>query len=237
MAGKPKIYIVVALSVIAISAAAIAQILIGRAREADRLRTLTESKEPFSTTQSCPNMLIKRGNKIVMYNRDADPSDGTFPRTFENIDEYIEFVESQREKGIRCPVLFLQEETDVQGNDVLRARPSPTDMAAGAHITPAHSTTLNMSAAAKLNGISAPAATGAKDSAYAPFDAHGFDVGKITALDEVHASTETNTGDCSENQVDSNWCGVSFTASAVAGGKYADNEIYKPVYSSANIRH
>ena len=233
MAGKIKISFIVALSVIAISAAAIAQLLIVRARKADTL--LDKTKESFSTNQSCPNMLIKRGDKIIMYNRDADPSDGTYPRTFENIDEYIEFVESQREKGIRCPVLFLQQETDIQGNDVLRARPSPTDMAAGARITPAHSAILPMSAAAKLNNMTPSSSS--SNSTYAPFDAHGFDVGRITALDEVHASTETNTGECSENQMDSNWCGVAFTANAVAGGKYAENEIYKPVYSSANIRH
>jgi hypothetical protein len=225
---KSKLAFVVALSVIAISAAAIAQVLIGRARKADNIRSSASLKESFSATEPCPNMLIKRGNKIVMYNRD-----GTISRMFEDIDEYIAFVESQRKQGIKCPVLFLQQETDVQGNDVLRARPSPTDMAAGARITPAHSSTLTMSSAANPNAY----VPTAKDSSYAPFDAHGFDVGRITALDEVHASTETNTGECSENQMDSNWCGVAFTATAISNGKYADNEIYKPIYSSANIKH
>ena len=45
--------------------------------------------------------------------------------------EYSTFVKNQQAQGSDCPILFLQEEADVQGNDVYRVRPSPFDLQGG----------------------------------------------------------------------------------------------------------
>ena len=41
------------------------------------------------------------------------------------------YVKEQQAQGNNCPILFLQEETDVEGNDVYRVRPSPFDLQGG----------------------------------------------------------------------------------------------------------
>jgi hypothetical protein len=221
---------VIWLSVAAVAASALAVTLFNRAAKRDA--------EGFDTpVPSCPDVLVRQNGRIVLYRSDADPADGEFPKTFENIDGYIAYVEAQRARGIRCKVLYLQEETDAQGNNVLRARPSPFQNDAGARLVPAHPADIGVAIPAL--GAAAPrwpAPAGGENSAYTSFDAHGFDAGSITGVDILHESTTTKTGDCSENPMDSNWCGVSFTANAVANGKYADNEVRRETQPSANPR-
>lgn len=216
---------------IAFVSSIIASVLYNRAVKRDEMR---DGFEAESKTSSCPDMLVRRNGKIVLYKSNADPTDGEFPKTFESIDEYIQYAESNQTS---CQVLYLQEETDAQGNEVLRARPNPFQMNAGAPIVPAHPAEIGV--AIPPLGAAAPrwpAPTNTTASTYASFDAHGFDNGTITGVDILHASTSTRTGECSENQMDSNWCGVAFTESAVAHGKYAENEIYIIPQPSANPR-
>jgi len=68
---------------------------------------------------ACPNVLIRQGGILLLYNT-LQPASDTNPITFSNLDNYIEYVRSQRDKGIRCPVLYTQEETNAQGEDVYR---------------------------------------------------------------------------------------------------------------------
>ena len=74
----------------------------------------------------CGNVLVKRGEHIYLYNTN-DNSD-SLPIHFNNLDEYIEYVQNQRSQNIQCPILFLQEESDVQGNTFYKAKPSPHDL-------------------------------------------------------------------------------------------------------------
>jgi len=78
----------------------------------------------------CPDMLIKKGNKLLLLNS-KKPVNDTNPIPFNNLDEYIYYLEAQRKLGNNCPVLFLQEETNTQGEDVYRIRPSPFDQQGG----------------------------------------------------------------------------------------------------------
>lgn len=84
-----------------------------------------------STTQRCPNVLIQKGSIFYLYNSKLSKIPGVNPLQFSSLDEYIEFTEWQRSHGIRCPILYLQESYDAQGNPVLKARPSPTDLNGG----------------------------------------------------------------------------------------------------------
>ena len=68
---------------------------------------------------SCPDVLIKKDDQILLYNS-KDPSSENNPRVLSNLDEYIKYLETQREKGINCPVLYLQQESNAQGEDVIR---------------------------------------------------------------------------------------------------------------------
>ena len=50
---------------------------------------------------------------------------GVNPLTFQNLEEYTEFVKWQRSNGINCPVLFLQHTYNVQGNSEYKVFENP----------------------------------------------------------------------------------------------------------------
>ena len=60
---------------------------------------------------------------------------GVNPITFDNLEEYVEFLDWQKSQGIRCPVLFLQKSIDSQGESIYSIRPSPTDLQGGLNPT------------------------------------------------------------------------------------------------------
>ena len=80
--------------------------------------------------EKCPDLLIRKGNALLLYNS-SKPKDDTNPIPFANLDEYIYYLEAQRKLGNNCPILYLQEETNAQGQDVYRVRPSPFDQQGG----------------------------------------------------------------------------------------------------------
>lgn len=87
------------------------------------MTTLTPSSSPSSS--SCPNLLIQKDNALLLYNTNIPEQDGINPLPFYNLDEYINYLEIQRKNGIKCPILYLQQENNAQGEDVYRIRPSP----------------------------------------------------------------------------------------------------------------
>lgn len=72
----------------------------------------------------CPNILIQKGPKYYLYNSNIDEVPGVNPIAFNNLDEYTKFLEWQHSAGIRCPVLYVQNTYDAQGNRVYKMRPS-----------------------------------------------------------------------------------------------------------------
>ena len=96
--------------------------------------TYSNVKEGFELSggsKRCPNVLIQKGSVFYLYNSKLTKIPGVNPLQFHSLDEYIEFTDWQRSQGIRCPILYLQESYDAQGNPVLKARPSPTDLNGG----------------------------------------------------------------------------------------------------------
>lgn len=76
----------------------------------------------------CPNVLIKKGNLLLLIDTHSPPQTGKNPIIFKHLDEYIYYAKMQRESGKNsCPILFLQEESNAQGEDVYRVRPGPFD--------------------------------------------------------------------------------------------------------------
>lgn len=84
-----------------------------------------------SKQSSCPDVLIKQGNELVLRNTKLAEIPGVNPLRFKNLEEYTEFMDWQRSQGIRCPVLFLQYSYDAQGKNVLTVRPDPEDKQGG----------------------------------------------------------------------------------------------------------
>ena len=79
----------------------------------------------------CPNLLIQKGTKYYLYNSNIAQVPGVNPIEFNNLEEYTEFLEWQRGAGIRCPVLYVQNIYDAQGNRVYKVRPSVTELQGG----------------------------------------------------------------------------------------------------------
>jgi hypothetical protein len=161
----------------------------------------------------CPDLLVRSNNKLYLHNTQIERSE-TNPIVFEDLDKYLEYLKAQREKNIRCPVLFVQEENNTQGQTVYRMRPSPTSMEGGGQVEPVRVVD------------SSREHPPFNQNQYAGFDPQGHDVGKFTDLDRIHDSTAD--AKISDNPMDPNWGGTIFSRQAVESGKYAENEVGKP---------
>jgi hypothetical protein len=175
---------------------------------------------------NCPDLLIKSGNAILLYNSKLPESPGTNPLPFYNLDEYINYLEIQKRKGIHCPVLFLQEEVNTQGNSVYRIRPDifqpQGGLAASQNVYNTNTPVISRTPIQVIdaNQDNPPWNTGG----YNEFDPYGQHVGEYTTVDAIHDSTYKGKS-LSDNPMDDNWGGVLYTKDAVDSGKYADREV------------
>lgn len=181
----------------------------------------TDDKKEASST-NCPDMLVQKGAVLALYNTKQPIVEGTNPIQFGSLDDYIRYLEVQRKKGMNCPVLYLQQENNAQGEDVYRMRPSPFDLQGG---LPATNMNVNQSivTVSDANRVNTPYN---KDN-YPGFDPQGQYIGVYTNLDQIHDSTEQ--GVVSDDPMAKNWAGIQYTNSAVSSGKYKDREVAKPV--------
>ncbi len=190
--------------------------------------TRSNPLEAFSEPASCPDLLVRKNNTLLLYNT-KDPSFEPIP--FYNLDEYINYLEIQRNKGTSCPVLFLQYESSAQGTDVYRMRPSPFDLQGGVPPTldvNTISNTINNGQPVKILDASRDGAF--NQNMFAGFDPYGLHTGQKTELDVIHESTAQ--GPESVNPMDYNWGGVQVTENAVRAGYYADRYVSKPLLFS-----
>jgi hypothetical protein len=183
--------------------------------------------------QGCPNLLVQKGNALLLYNTNK-PEDENNPISFFNLDEYINYLEIQKSKGNSCPVLYLQQENNAQGNDVYRMRPSPFDKQGGLPVESAVTTSQNGAASNVIQRADASRANMPynKDQ-YPGFDPTSQYVGQYTDIDAVHDST--NAKKISDNPMDSKWAGVTYTQQMVDSGKYVDREITKPSFFNPKV--
>lgn len=177
--------------------------------------------EDFAGEKGCPDLLVRKNNTLLLYNT-KDPSFEPIP--FYNLDEYINYLEIQRNRGTVCPVLFLQYESTAQGTDVYRMRPSPFDLQGGVPDLTAISNTINNGQPVKILDANRDGAY--NQNMFAGFDPYGLHTGQKTELDTIHEST-ANAPE-SVNPMDFNWGGVQVTENAVRAGYYADRYVSKP---------
>ena len=183
-----------------------------------------DSKQP---EVSCPNLLIKSGNAILLYNTKLPESPGINPLPFYNLDEYINYLDIQRKKGIHCPVLFLQEEVNTQGNSVYRIRPDIFQTQGGLPQVQYNSMTPSIPRSTIQVMDASRDSPPWNSGEYSGFDPTGQNIGQYTNVDAIHNSTYIGQK-LSENPMDDNWGGVIFTKTAVDSGKYKENEIVPP---------
>lgn len=88
------------------------------------IKTIKENLQSYTERSAkCPNILVKSGEVLLLYNTTDNHDE--MPVIFNSLDEYVNHIRIQREKGIRCPVLFLDQETSIQGEEVFRIKSTP----------------------------------------------------------------------------------------------------------------
>ena len=169
---------------------------------------------PGEDSKRCPNVLIQKGKEIYLYNSKLAEVPGVNPMKFDNLEEYTEFVKWQRSQGINCPVLFMQNSYDAQGNEIYKIKPSPNSAQEG--LPP-------ISSLAEANMLNVPPGTrpsqvsllydASRDDppynndSYPGFDETNQDIGLYTPLDKMFKEGETSSTP-SANAMDDNWSGV-----------------------------
>jgi len=167
----------------------------------------------------CPNLLIQKGAMFYLYNTNLAEVPGVNPITFNNLEEYTEFLEWQRGAGIRCPVLYVQSTYNAQGERVYKARPSVSEPQGG--LGPSTPVPLPLRFT-KL--VDASRQDGEyNQNGYPAYDQSSYYQGSVTPLDQIKNSEENML--YSDSAMDPNWGGQDYTKALVDTGYYADNEV------------
>ena len=66
---------------------------------------------------NCPTTMIKKGDKIMLYNPELAKIPGVNPLIMDSLKDYKEYVKWQRASGLKCPILHLEKAYDAQGNE------------------------------------------------------------------------------------------------------------------------
>lgn len=181
------------------------------------------SKPEKNASNECYNMLIEKDGKYVLFNSKIPKKDGYNPLEFNNLDEYIEFVEKQENMNKQCPVLYLQYTTDAQNNDLIVVKPSLFENNGGLNSTPVvddvkvgnmYDATLdsNPNKEVKFN-----------TNMYSGFDQHNQNIGTDNPLDKIF----NEASKISRNPIDPHWGGKEYTENAIKRGDYKEREVYK----------
>ena len=170
---------------------------------ATKSNTLLEGMNTLSNSR-CPDVLIQKGKNYFLYNSKVAQVPGVNPVVFENLEDYVEFMNWQRSQNIRCPVLFLQHSYDAQGESAYKIRPGPTDLQGG---LPPNIPLQNLPSVPNtqlLNEIT----------------------GQSSSSSQI--GTDSNPQEnllFSPNPMDDNWGGQKYTQSLVDAGYYVGDEV------------
>jgi len=177
---------------------------------------------------NCPNLLIQKGTKFFLYNSRLVKVPGVNPIEFNNLEEYVEFLDWQRSQGIKCPVLYLQKSYDTQGNVVYKARPSVMEPQGGLPPSSqgASSQGILPSSLSQNETLLVDATHDDKPyniNSYPGFDETSYYVGTKTPLDKMNEISENML--YSPNAMDPNWGGADYTQDLIDKGFYKDNNV------------
>lgn len=174
--------------------------------------------ENFSLYNKCPNILIKKENNIYLYNSKLAKIPGRNPIKFENLDEYIQYLNWERSQNIKCPVLFLENTYDAQGNNVYKQRKSIFELNGGDPPISTFGEDNKISMLLNANRNNLPY----NKNLFPGFDPNNQYIGLFTPLDAMES--QSNNG-ISPDPMDSDWGGIQYTKKLVKDGYYKDNEV------------
>jgi hypothetical protein len=178
---------------------------------------LTNPNSDPGQSPRCPNLLIQKGSKFYLYNSKLAKVPGVNPIEFDNLEDYTEFLQWQQAQGIRCPVLYLQQSFNAQGEPCYTARPGVSELQGGLPpCTPKYPNPILLYDATRNDPPY-------YKNSYPAFDQSSQYVGTTTPLDGMNYQSEQKG--ISPNPMDDNWGGAGYTQNLVDKGFYAENEV------------
>jgi hypothetical protein len=179
---------------------------------------LLEGLRTMNSELRCPNLLIQKGTKYYLFNSNLAQVPGVNPIEFNDLAEYTQFLEWQRGAGIRCPVLYVQNTYDAQGERVYKVRPGVTELEGG---LPPTTVPLPLKFTKLVDATRADKPY--NQGGYPAFDQSSYYVGAVTPLDQIENSNYNML--FSDNPMDPNWGGAKYTQALVDAGYYKGNEV------------
>ena len=159
-------------------------------------------KENFEN-KSCPNILLKKNNEIYLFNSNKAKIPGINPVKFNNLNDYIEFLNWERSQNINCPVLYLEQTFNPQGEITYKQKNLNQDS--------------NFSLLLNATRNNPPY----NKNMYPGFDPDNQYIGDVTPLDNMYHSKKA----ISANPMDTNWGGEKYTLGRVKKGDYKDDNV------------
>ena len=163
----------------------------------------------------CPNVLIQKGVKYYLYNSKLASVPGVNPIQFDNLEEYVEFIDWQRSQGIRCPILYLQHSYNAQGQATYKIRPDPQDLQGGLPPAPPISYTNTSTTSSNINYSNISPSTNPSNT----MDI--IDENNVSNITQEQAEHMTY----SPNAMDDNWGGERYTENLIQAGVYEGNNV------------
>lgn len=176
------------------------------------MHSSSELYEGFDSNTDCPNLLIQKGKELHLLYTNKAQIPGVNPVKFNNLEDYVEFLEWQRAKGIRCPILHYQQTYDTQNNLGYKNIPEITGIrnnTTNAVKTPKEQLLYD---ANHDDGIY-------NNKSYPGFDSDDQYIGAYTPLDKNFKSSEN----VSANAMDTQWGGIEYSQNMVDKGVFKEN--------------
>ena len=162
-------------------------------------------------------ILIEKDGKFYLLNSKKQEVPGVNPIVFENLEDYVEFLEWQRNVGIRCPVLYLQKTNNAQGENEFKIRSNVLEKRGG--LPPVQLT----------NSLLVDASHDDKPyniNSYPGFDPTSYYIGETTPLDNMNITDKSLL--ISADPMNTNWGGNLFTQKLIDKGYYKENDVNLP---------
>lgn len=174
--------------------------------------------EGFAETDYCGNILVQKGDKIVLKNTAKAEIPGVNPIVFDNLEDYVEYMQWIRSQGINCPVLYLREQYDAQNECSYKLQPDPSNPSS---FVPAVGGSRQGQDSGQLIDANHTKSVFNRND-YPGFDPQNQDVGRHTPLDVM------NEPDLGADAMQSGWKGIRYSKNDVVSGKYNSDVVLMP---------
>jgi hypothetical protein len=176
------------------------------------------SREGFGFPEKCPNLLIKKGNAIYLYKTHKGNIPGVNPVRFDNLEDYVEFLNWERSQGITCPALLLEHTYTTQNERGFKVLTDLSHLNASLPL-PKKS---DKKPTLLQDGVRSRSGTYNRNM-YPFYDPLDQRVGANTPLDHMPFSTP---GSKTVDAMKKRWGGTAYTQAAVRSGEFKGDDVY-----------